>query len=315
MNGAVYSSTGKKAHPTVSVLLSTYNGEAYIRELIESVLGQEDVNVLLEIRDDGSSDSTINIIRSFDDTRIRLTIGSENLKPARSFLKLLRDSSDSQYYAYCDQDDVWNRDKLKNAINQIEAVAKNGSPTLYMSTYDVVDADLAKEFTFDMHFETPLRLQDTLIYRAPSGCVMVFNRALKQEVVKSNPTTARMHDFWTLLVVEAFHYTIVTDNQPSLLYRQHGDNVVSITPSRKTRLMRLLHSAVKGKNERWCQACEFYECYGNEMPDDTKAVLEKVVKYRLGFRPRLKLAFDPTFKTGSLYVNILFKGSVLLGLF
>ena len=102
----------------VNVLLSSYNGEKYIEELIRSVLAQEGVDVILTVRDDGSTDKTIDIIRSFNDSRIRLIIGKENLGPAKSFLTLLRDCETADYYAYCDQDDVW-------VQNHIEILFKN----------------------------------------------------------------------------------------------------------------------------------------------------------------------------------------------
>jgi glycosyltransferase involved in cell wall biosynthesis len=297
--------------PTVSVLLSVYNGSKYIKELVDSVLKQADVDVRLQVRDDGSTDNTLQILESYHDSRILIRIG-DNLKPAMSFLTLLRECDDSDYYAYCDQDDVWYPNKLITAINELKNIEE---PALFISTYDVVDANLNKMITYDMKFEEPLRLQDTIIYRAPSACNMVFNHALRKVINKSNPKSVRMHDFWTLLIAESLKFRIVTKNIPLIKYRQHANNSVSITPSAMTRIKRLVKSLNKGNNERWRQAKELYDAYYNEMDLENKDILELVVRYRDSIKNRIRLIMDRRFVTTSNYINILFKISVLFGKF
>ena len=223
----------EKKLPTVSVLLSTYNGHEFIRELVDSVLAQIDVNVKLQVRDDGSQDDTIEILRSYNDPRISIRTG-ENLKPALSFLTLLRECDDSEYYAYCDQDDYWYPNKLITAIKELQ---NTKAPALFISTYDVCDEKLNKMFTFDMKFEEPRRLQDTLLYRAPSACNMVFNHALREEINKPTPDYVRMHDFWTLIVALSHNYQIITRNVPLIKYRQHSGESVGITPTAVTRIL------------------------------------------------------------------------------
>lgn len=297
--------------PTVSVLLSTYNGHQYIRELVDSVLVQEDVDLKLQVRDDGSSDDTIEILKSYNDPRISLRTG-DNLKPALSFLTLLRECEDSDYYAYCDQDDYWYPNKLKSAIEMLKDYHE---AALFISTYDVCDENLNKMFTFNMKFEDPLRLQDVLLYRSPSACNMVFNHALREEINKSNPHFIRMHDFWTLIVTLSHDYAIITSNKPLIKYRQHVGECVGITPTIITRVKRLLMSSIKGNNERWHQAKEAYDAYKDEIPEDKKDILETIVKYRESTTNKRKLLKDRRFTTKSKYINILFKASVLMGKF
>ena len=116
--------------PTITVIISTFNGEEYIKEQIDSLLRQEGVSVRINVRDDGSDDNTISIINSFNDSRIRVFSSHENLGPARSFLSLLKDCEESSYYAYCDQDDYWKPKKLITAINMLmpASVPWNSSP-------------------------------------------------------------------------------------------------------------------------------------------------------------------------------------------
>ena len=297
--------------PTVSVLLSTYNGHEYLRELVDSVLAQEDVDVKLQVRDDGSSDDTIEILKSYNDPRISVIMG-DNLKPALSFLTLLRECDDSDYYAYCDQDDYWYPNKLKIAVKELQSIK---APALFISTYDVCDEKLNKLFTYDMKFEEQLRLQDTLLYRAPSACNMVFNHALREEINKSSPDFVRMHDFWTLIVALSHNYMIITRNIPLIKYRQHIGESVGITPTVTTRLKRLIKSFRNGNNERWRQAKEAYDFYKEEIPDDQKDILESIVKYRDSFENKMELLKDKRFNTSSTYINILFKVSVMMGKF
>lgn len=298
-----------KRKPTVSVLLSTYNGHRYIRELVDSVLAQEDVDVKLQVRDDGSTDDTIEILKSYNDSRIVITAG-RNLKPALSFLTLLRECDDADYYAYCDQDDFWYSEKLKTAIAELEKIKE---PALFISTYDVCDEKLNKLFTFDMRFEEPLRLEDVLIYRAPSACNMVFNHPLRRVINKSRPDFVRMHDFWTLIVALSHGFKVVTKNVPLIKYRQHEGETVGITPTVLIRIKRLIRSFRKGNNERWRQAKQAYDAYKDEINFDKKDALETIVKYRETAGNRIRLLNDKRFVTNSTYINILFKLSVLLG--
>ena len=94
----------------VLILLSTYNGERYIKEQIESLLKQENVKVSILVRDDGSTDGTINILNEYQKQGKLKWYTGENLKPAKSFMNLVENAPEYEYYAFCDQDDVWLKD-------------------------------------------------------------------------------------------------------------------------------------------------------------------------------------------------------------
>ena len=296
----------------VNVLLSSYNGEKYIEELIRSVLAQEGVDVILTVRDDGSTDKTIDIIRSFNDSRIRLIIGKENLGPAKSFLTLLRDCETADYYAYCDQDDVWLPNKLSVAANMLSD-SKQG---LFMSTYDVVDGDLNFKYKRDMDFRT-LKMETTIMYRVPSGCVMVLNNGLRDVINQKMPESIRMHDFWTLLIALGIKADIATTDESLIKYRIHGDNNVGLKPGFKVKAAKLKTSVTRKKHERYLQAKSLYDCYYDQFDDVTNKMLLEVVNYKKSLSGRFKLAFDRRFREHGhdTYVNFLFVVSVLLGLF
>src|SRR5574344_1284030 len=103
----------------VNVLLSSYNGEKYIKTLLDSVLSQENVDVDLLVRDDASSDTTIDILQSYQAKKQLNLLQGENMGPARSFLFLLQHSHDANYYAFADEDDFWEKEKLSVAIEKL----------------------------------------------------------------------------------------------------------------------------------------------------------------------------------------------------
>ena len=130
-----------------------YNGEKYLPELLESVLAQKDIYVDILARDDGSTDKTVEILKKYDRVKV---YGGNNLKPAKSFLDLIwKADINYDYYALCDQDDVWKEEKIISAVKCIENIDK---PALYSSAVEVVDKDLTfirKSFT-DNTFKNPL---------------------------------------------------------------------------------------------------------------------------------------------------------------
>src|ERR1700719_2334213 len=123
--------------PSVCVLLSTYNGEAFLEAQLESLRAQTGVEVRLHARDDGSTDGTVALLRRHAGTWPSLVglQSAENLGPAKSFLELLRTAPDADFYAFCDQDDVWLPGKLARAA---EALAGDTGPALYCSNVTCV---------------------------------------------------------------------------------------------------------------------------------------------------------------------------------
>ena len=100
--------------PSVCVLMSTYNGEQFIREQLESICSQNGVNVTLLIRDDGSKDNTLSILKSFEEKiPMRVITDGENLGPGNSFMELVYQAGDFDFYAFSDQDDIWKNNKLE----------------------------------------------------------------------------------------------------------------------------------------------------------------------------------------------------------
>ena len=248
----------------VAVLMSTYNGEKYLREQIESILAQKDIDLKLYIRDDGSSDSTIQIVREYlcKTDKITLNIGA-NVGVGNSFMQLVYDCPDDyDYYAFADQDDVWLPEKIIRAINKI---AENKTPVLYCSNQIVVDKNLNKIGM--RHIQLPdISYQQIMCQNKITGCTMVWNRALQELLADKyrRPSTAllknRIHDVWVAMVSSVIG-EIIYDNEGYILYRQHESNVVGV---RKTNIFKQwtekINDASK-RNGRSSLCKEVYEKY------------------------------------------------------
>lgn len=204
------------------VLLSTYNGEKYLKDLLESVLNQKNVNVDVLVRDDGSSDSTIDILKKYEGDHITIYSGT-NLKPAKSFLDLVSAAPLTyDYYALCDQDDVWKPEKLDKAVQML---GNTSNPALYSGAVIVTDQNL-KNTRISIHpntFSNPLF--GILTFGTP-GCTFVFNRTLLEYLKKYVPSVCSMHDSWISFVCLAVGGKFIYDKEPQIYYRQHGNNVL-----------------------------------------------------------------------------------------
>lgn len=220
----------------VHVLLSTYNGASYLREQLDSILQQEGVSVILHVRDDGSTDSTIEILSEykvkFPERIFFLDDKPGNLGVIRSFEVLLK-SVDADYYAFADQDDVWMSNKLRDSLDLLQREEGTKKlPTLIYSDLMVVDESLQQinPSFYDFSSLSPHRgesLKQLLVQNSVVGCTCVFNDSLKK-VSFPFPDSIRMHDWWMALCANAYGKSLFMD-QKTMYYRQHSHNVIGAT--------------------------------------------------------------------------------------
>ena len=170
-----------KKETNVLVLMSTYNGEAYLRKQLDSILHQDKVKVHLMVRDDGSTDHTCDILVEYDEKYPNMEWQtSENVGFVRSFSilaeKALSFPGTIDYYAFSDQDDIWMPNKLKTACRYLDEADGKTTPLLFSSNSLFVDDNMSVLGTF--HRETPhYTKQNVMIYPTEQGCSMVFNRS------------------------------------------------------------------------------------------------------------------------------------------
>jgi glycosyltransferase involved in cell wall biosynthesis len=209
--------------PRVVVLMSTYDGERFVVAQLQSILSQLPEHGLILIRDDGSRDGTANIVDALAEPRIVLLRG-ENLGFGASFLTLLAQAPrDADMVMFSDQDDVWLPDKIDRAWQHLAPLVDR--PALYGSAQMLVDAELNP-----LHATPPWphgpSLANALTENIITGCTAALNRPAVELLQRGGvPEGVRFHDWWMYLVVSAFG-AVVFDNQPTLLYRQHGGNQI-----------------------------------------------------------------------------------------
>ncbi len=226
-----------KLRQPVLILLSTYNGEKYLAEQLDSLLKQTHTNWHLLIRDDGSSDQTLAIIQAYVQQASRITLLPEprdNLKAQQSFSKLMEAALQRQenFIFFCDQDDVWMPDKLEKSIDHLQALeAQHGenTPLLVHSDLCVVNEQLEVIHPSFFAFEKiKLNLTDPLntllLNNMVTGCTLGMNRALLA-LATPVPPAAVMHDWWCALCAAALG-KIECMREPTLYYRQHASNAV-----------------------------------------------------------------------------------------
>lgn len=300
---------------TVTVLLSTYNGEKYIREQIDSLLQQEGVDLQILARDDGSSDSTLDILEEYSNKYSNFSYYHNiNLGPAKSFLDLIKNAPNTEYFALCDQDDYWDKDKLKIAITKLAELDEN-KPNLYYSNLRIVDENLTFfRLSHEGEFSNPNKYS-ALTENLCTGCTAVFNRTA-QELLKNNmPDYCTMHDTWIYILCKFLGNTIY-DSEPHISYRQHGGNVVGAYLERskyalyKERFVRIFN---KGLQPRYMNAKNFYGCFGSLLNEEDKRRVLKVVNYKNSVKDRASLFFDKDITASSFYGNLRFRLHVLWG--
>lgn len=215
----------------IAVLMSSYNGKQYIKQQIQSILDQKcDLDVDIYVRDDGSTDGTKEILQQYADEGVLHWYTGENLKPAKSFMDLLLHCPEHDFYAFCDQDDFWEPEKLQAGTDLIRDIT---GPAFSFANARLVDQqlqDLGRSV-----YRAPVKTDFETISCAGGilGCTMVLNHALAALFrTKSMPEKLIMHDFYVALVCALAGGEIFYDHTPRMLYRQHGNNVIGVSRSK-----------------------------------------------------------------------------------
>jgi Glycosyl transferase family 2 len=212
-----------------AILLSVFNGERFLPAQLESLLAQTHRSWRLYWRDDGSADASAELLRAFAKgpaagrvVEVRSPAG--RLGVTLSFLTLLAAAPLGDIIAYADQDDVWLPEKLARGVAALTG-APADTPTLYCARQTLVDANLA-QIGLSFRLDRPPGFPAALTQNIATGCTAMLNRSAAALIARSHPPPTTLHDCWSYLVVAAAGGRIIADSEPSVLYRQHGGNVV-----------------------------------------------------------------------------------------
>lgn len=296
----------------IAVLMSTYNGEKYIIEQIESILAQKcEMDFDLWVRDDGSTDSTVDILNKYQAEGKLKWYSGENLKPAKSFMDLIMKCRGYDFYAFADQDDYWYSNKLQRGINAIKEMR---SEALYFSNARLVDDKLSYLGRFVYRHKIHCDFYSLVISGGVLGCTVMFNRNIADRMYEAGvPDKITMHDCYAALVCSIFDGEIIYDNEPTLDYRQHSNNVVGSQSGKvgalKDRIRKIFKPAYVSIAE---QASSVLKIFENELSDEKKQWLMKVSEYRNSFANALKLAFSRKPKYNSKNMAVTLRFSILM---
>ena len=235
--------------------MASYNGEKFIRQQLDSIISQTFENWQLIISDDGSTDKTIELISEYQKIwgeKIQLRNGPQK-GFVENFLSLACDKNlAADFYAFCDQDDVWLPQKLEVAIKQISNSCLINEPYLYCGRTVSVNAQL-KTIGQSTLFKQPPSFNNALVQSIAGGNTMVFNRASKLilEAVGVVPTPS--HDWWLYMLISGVGGKVFYDPNPLVLYRQHENSIVGENNSIFNQLKRLL-KLVNGRLKTWADS-------------------------------------------------------------
>lgn len=275
----------KCKNPQVEILMATYNGSLYIGEQIESIISQSYTNWKLIIKDDCSTDHTMEILQEYQEQypeKIQVHRSESPTGSAKNnFFDLLR-LAISDYIMCCDQDDIWNENKVEISLGRILELEKEGKSNILVYTdLAVVDgSNTVIAESFEQYSKLNCnknKLNTLLVENVVTGCTMIFNKELlDQALLVTEVADIKMHDYWLALVASILG-KIDYLKIPTIHYRQHQNN--SVGAQNNGSIQKLLHKfinkqeAVKSMEESRIQAELLYKTYGKVMSEkDTEVI-------------------------------------------
>ncbi len=300
---------------TVAILMSTYNGEKYLPQQLDSLFAQKGIELKIVVRDDGSSDSTVEILHQYASKHPDFTILEEdNCGAVMSFHKLCQYANEhikADYYAFCDQDDVWLPEKLQIAIKRLEVFNPN-SPNLYFSNLQMVNADLTPLRKLFAKGEVVISKRMALIQVFTYGCTCVFNHSALDAYCQADFSKELGHDNW-IYIVSMFLGNVYYDENSYILYRQHGTNVSGAKVSGIKLACQRIRRGLFGY---WGNDFELYSSmllssFSKRLLPNDRKYIERVAYYRKTWWKKMLLLLSPTYSTGKPSKDIAIKIRIL----
>lgn len=288
----------------VQILMSTYNGERFIRKQLDSIVKQ-DYAITLLIRDDGSTDSTVAIIKEYRKKYDFITlVEGENIGVVKSFFELIRlADSEADYYSFADQDDIWFEGKISRAVKKL-AEMDAGKPCLYCSRQTLIDGgdNILHVKMKEVHIRPGFG--NAIVENIATGCTCVINRKLYELAAAGEPDYTIMHDWW-LYLLASYMGEVYFDEEPQMYYRQHGGN----TMGSRTNYIEEFRERVKrfsaNKSKLYRQLTAFDKKFGVEGGE--KKIVDMVLGYKKSVRKRIRCILSGKIYRQRKLDNFIFK--------
>lgn len=248
------------SEPCIDVVLATYNGERYLEQQIRSIQEAEGYSTLVAriiVVDDGSTDATHDIVSTLQriDSKIKWFTNESGEHGAKENFAYALGLAESEYVMLCDQDDVWERNKISLSYDAISGL-QSDRPALLFTDKTIVDESLRvicdSFFKYRQIPKSWYHSTERLLHmNVASGCTMMFNKALLKKAIPV-PTQAFMHDWWLILIAKELGEIIFID-KATIKYRQHNHNAIGANDYSLFYLVRnFSHHLAKFERNFWC---------------------------------------------------------------
>lgn len=295
----------------VAVIMSTYNGEQFLKEQMDSILNQTYKNIEIVVRDDGSKDSTIQIIKEYQkkNKNIKLYEG-QNLGFIKSFFELLK-LVEADYYAYADQDDIWIENKIELAVNSLNKL-DDTKPNMAFGNSDYYNEKM--EFIGYGEKNRKFSFLKSLFSCIGQGMTMTVNKKTRDMIIENMPKSCFFHDWWTYILCISMG-NVAYDNVTTVKYRRRKQNATSEGQG----YIRLLMWRIKnllfknGMKDIKQQMLNFKEIYYDELSEENKKILDLFSNEKYNFFKALKKAFYPKRIRTSLLDELMLRIIFIIG--
>ena len=208
-----------------------------------------------------------------------------------SFFKLIELSTNADYYAYCDQDDVWMEEKIERAVQFLNKSNKN-KPVLYFSNSDYYDSEMNYLATAERN--KVYNFRNSLVECVTQGMTMVINEKTRLTISNNKPQHCLYHDWWTYMICSGFG-EIIYDDKSLVKYRRHNKSVTVEGKSKFELFMWRVKKFLFGDSlkEIKQQLQEYQKFFNDKLKEDDKKLLNMFTKENYSFKCSIKKAFYP----------------------
>ena len=231
-----------KKSPHIAILMCTYNGEAFLEEQLDSIENQDYKNWTLYVNDDGSKDTTLDILKTYQKkwgTKKLIIRRGPQKGFSQNFLQIITDKKiQADLYFLSDQDDVWMPHKLSHTIKKISKLDPL-KPMLYCARTTYVSSDAKRILGQSDLFLKPPSFKNAFIQSIAGGNTMAFNEQLKRVLQKYHTADVVSHDWWLYICNELVGGKTFYDSESTILYRQHNKSLVGANTGFIAKLKRL----------------------------------------------------------------------------
>ena len=295
----------------VAVIMSTYNGEKFIKEQLDSILNQTYKNLEVVVRDDGSKDKTVEIVKEYMKKYPNIVLHEgENLGFIKSFFELLT-LAEADYYAYADQDDVWRENKIELAVICLNGL-DDTKPNMAFRNSDYYDEEM--KFMSAGPKNKKVSFLKALFSCCGQGMTMTVNKKTRDMIIDNTPKTCFFHDWWTYLVCIGLG-NVAYDNVTTVKYRRRKENATSEGQG----YFRLLAWGIKhllvgdGMKDIKQQMINFREYYYYQLSEENKKILKLFSEKENSFSLVMKKFFYPKRFRDNLLDDIMLRIIFLMG--